>query len=132
MAQHTRFARFKTRIREAAGERTKRRDERETAKFARDSQRLARATALEKRRAELRQAQASSRPKGTTSRGGGGFSAFRDFATDFSSRQRQTQPSGMSGFGAFGTKQEAAKVTKPRPIRRRKGTVTRITRRRLQ
>jgi hypothetical protein len=62
--------------------------EKETQQFVRESQKIARETALEERRATLRTAQQKARPKGFSSGGVGLGGSFRSFAQDFAGRQQ--------------------------------------------
>lgn len=70
MTEHTRFARFKTRVSKARTASRERRETRATQRFERQTQRLEREGEIEERRAKVRKFKAVARPRGAPT---GGF-----------------------------------------------------------
>ncbi len=65
MSEHTRLARFATRVKEARERGRERREVRATKQFETTRQRLEREGEIEERRARIRKSQAVARPRGT-------------------------------------------------------------------
>jgi len=112
MAEHTRLARFTTRVREARAASAMRREVAQEQRFERQKMQLERTAELEERRARVRKAEATSRPVGRSraERFGG---SLQSFATGFAQRQ---QPRAAPEPRVAATRR--AKKGRKRPARR--------------